>query len=201
MKNKEPNVGVNPKKTVFIDRDGVINRDSPDYITCREAFHFLPGSLEAFRLLRENGYTAIVVTNQSVIGRKLTSPEELQMIFTLMTQAIDSAGGHVTDIMFCPHLPSDLCRCRKPAPGMIFDARDRHAIDLSTAVMIGDSAKDIECAANAGVGRAVLVSTGNGKQALANLLDKGMSPDHVAADLLDAVKWLIANDRNHGGNP
>lgn len=201
MKNSEQNQRVNPKKTVFIDRDGVINRDSPDYIKCREEFHLLPGSLEAFRLLHENGFTAIVVTNQSVIGRKFTTPEELRLIFAKMTEAIDSSGGHVTDIMFCPHLPSDQCHCRKPAPGMILDARDRHAIDLSTAVMIGDSVKDIECAANAGVGRAVLVRTGNGKKALEKLMEKGLSPDHVADDLLDAVKWLISNDRTHGGNP
>ena len=201
MKNSEQNQRVNPKKTVFIDRDGVINRDSPDYIKCREEFHFLPGSLEAFRLLHENGFTAIVVTNQSVIGRKFTTPEELRLIFAKMTEAIASSGGHVTDIMFCPHLPSDLCRCRKPAPGMILDARDRHAIDLSTAVMIGDSVKDIECAANAGVGWAVLVRTGNGKKALEKLMEKGLSPDHVADDLLDAVKWLISNNRTHGGNP
>lgn len=181
-------------KTVFIDRDGVINRDSPDYIKTRAEFHFLPGSLEAFRLLSEHLYTAIVITNQSVIGRKLTSPEELQLIFEMMKQDIVKAGGLVTDIMFCPHTPSDHCQCRKPQPGMIFDAREKYSIDLATSVMIGDSVKDILCAENAGVGRTVLVKTGNGLKAHAELSARGISPDYLAEDLLDAVRWIISND-------
>lgn len=188
-------------KTVFIDRDGVINRDSPDYIKTRAEFHFLPGSLEAFRLLSEHRYTVIVITNQSVIGRKLTSPDELQLIFEMMKQDIVKAGGLVTDIMFCPHTPSDHCQCRKPQPGMIFDARDKHGIDLATSVMIGDSVKDILCAENAGVGRTVLVKTGNGLKAHVELAARGTNPDYVADDLLDAVRWIISNDgiydRNH----
>ncbi|MFA6009585.1 MAG: D-glycero-beta-D-manno-heptose 1,7-bisphosphate 7-phosphatase [Desulfobacteraceae bacterium] len=184
-------------KTVFIDRDGVINRDSPDYIKTRAEFHFLPGSLEAFRLLSEHGYTAIVITNQSVIGRQLTTPGELHLIFEMMKQDIVKAGGFVTDIMFCPHTPSDHCRCRKPEPGMIFDARDKYNLDLTTSVMIGDSAKDILCAENAGVGRTVLVKTGNGLKAHAELSAKGISPDYVAEDLLDAVRWVISNDGIH----
>lgn len=185
-------------RTVFIDRDGVINRDSPDYIKSREEFHFLPGSLDAFRLLAMKGYAAIVVTNQSVIGRNLTTPQELQLIFRMMNEAIAEKGGHVLDIMFCPHTPSAGCRCRKPAPGMIFDARDRHGIDLESSVMIGDSAKDILCAKNAGVGTSVLVKTGNGAKALAELSARGTLPDHVADDLYAAVTWLISNDGIHG---
>jgi D-glycero-D-manno-heptose 1,7-bisphosphate phosphatase len=184
-------------KTVFIDRDGVINKDSPDYIKTRAEFHFLSGSLDAFRLLSEHGYTAIVITNQSVIGRQLTTPSELHLIFEMMKQDILKAGGFVTDIMFCPHTPSDHCRCRKPEPGMIFDARDKHNLDLATSVMIGDSAKDILCAENAGVGRTVLVKTGNGLKAHAELSAKGIVPDHVAEDLLDAVRWIISNDGIH----
>lgn len=203
MNDRENMVGgdtITPR-TVFIDRDGVINRDSPDYIKTQAEFHFLPGSLEAFRVLAEHRYKAIVITNQSVIGRKLTTPEELQLIFEMMKQVIVKAGGFVTDIMFCPHTPSDHCQCRKPQPGMIFDARDKHSIDLATSVMIGDSVKDILCAENAGVGRTVLVKTGNGLKAHAELSARGLNPDYLAEDLLDAVRWIISNDgiydRNH----
>lgn len=184
-------------KTVFIDRDGVINRDSPDYIKSRAEFHFLPGSLEAFKLLQQQGLCAIVITNQSVIARKLTTAEELRLIFETMTSDIEQAGGHVTDIVFCPHIPSDNCRCRKPAPGMIFTARDRHGIALEHAVMIGDSAKDMLCAENAGVGLKILVKTGNGLKAQAELAAQGTRVDHVAEDLLDAVKWIISNGGFH----
>lgn len=183
--------------TVFIDRDGVINRDSPDYIKSRDEFHFLPGTLEAFRRLHEHGLSAIVITNQSVIGRKLTTPDELKLIFETMTTDVEKAGGAITDIVFCPHLPSDQCRCRKPEPGMIFTARDRHGVDLKRSVMIGDSAKDMLCAENAGVPLKILVKTGNGLKARAELDERGTHIDHVAEDLLAAVKWIISDGDLH----
>jgi D-glycero-D-manno-heptose 1,7-bisphosphate phosphatase len=187
-----------PLKTVFVDRDGVINRDSPDYIkTCGE-FHFLPGSVEALKLLSRRGYTVIVVTNQSVIGRGLTSPEELQRIFEKMKHGVKAAGGRIDDIMYCPHTPSDGCACRKPKPGMILEAAAKHSVDLETAVMIGDSTKDIRCGISAGVGKTVLVRTGNGEKALAELESAGIVPDHVADDLMGAASWIMERENIHG---
>lgn len=184
-------------KTVFIDRDGVINRDSPDYIKSCEEFVFLPGSLEALRTLARHNYDVIIITNQSVIGRGMVSPEGLREIFGTMTREVEAAGGRIKDICFCPHTPDDGCDCRKPKPGMILKARDTYAIDLDRSVMIGDSVKDILCAHNAGVGCAVLVLTGNGREALASLKETPQAPDHVAGDLLDAVTWLVEKDSGH----
>lgn len=183
------------RKVVFLDRDGVINRDSPDYIKSWSEFEFLPGSLEAIKLLTLNGFTTIVITNQSVINRKMVSGNVLDDIHTRMKQAVTSNGGQIKDIFFCPHVPEDRCQCRKPSPGLIFRAKQKYRIDIATSVMVGDSAKDIECARNAGCGYAVLVKTGNGSEAEKILKEKGIFPDFIARDLLEAVGWILTHNK------
>jgi len=183
------------RKVVFLDRDGVINRDSPDYIKSWSEFEFLPGSLEAIRLLTLNGFATIVITNQSAINRKMVSGKVLDDMHTLMKQAITSKGGKIKDIFFCPHVPEDRCHCRKPSPGLIFRAKQKYRIDISTSVMVGDSAKDIECARNAGCGHAVLVKTGNGSEAEKILKEKEIFPDFIARNLLEAVGWILTHNK------
>jgi D-glycero-D-manno-heptose 1,7-bisphosphate phosphatase len=181
------------KKIVFLDRDGVINRDSPDYIKSESEFEFLPKSISAIKQLTLNGFTTIIITNQSAVNRKMISRQALEAIHIMMTSATESEGGEIKDIFFCPHTPDDDCDCRKPEPGLIFQAQMRYGIDLSKAVMVGDSAKDIECARNAGCGHAVLVRTGNGIQAEKILTEKNIFPDHVADDLYEAAMWIANN--------
>lgn len=181
----------NPHKTVFLDRDGVINEDSPDYIKCWAEFHLIPGSLEAIARLTRSGFSIIVITNQSVINRRMVVLTELQTMHRHLRQAVCDSGGRITDIFFCPHRPDEHCGCRKPKPGMIFAARDRHGLDLSSAVMVGDSVKDIMAGKAAGCGQTVLVKTGNGTTAIQSLEESGHSPDHVAADLDQAVQWIL----------
>jgi len=182
------------EKVVFLDRDGVINRDSPAYIKSWDEFEFLPGSLEAIKLLTQAGFTVIVITNQSIIGRGMVPPEILSHTHRRMSEAVAAHGGSLHDIFFCPHRPDEGCGCRKPAPGLILQARDAYDIDLSGAVMVGDSAKDIECARNAGCGVGVLVRTGKGPAAISALEEKGILPDHQAADLLDAARWILKRE-------
>lgn len=179
------------EKVVFLDRDGVINRDSSDYIKTWEAFEFLPGSLDAFELLARNGFTAIIITNQSIIGRGMAPPETLSRTHRLLAEAVAAHGGKIEDIFFCPHTPEDKCACRKPEPGLILKAREKYHIDLSHTVMVGDSAKDIECARNAGCGQTILVKTGNGPKAAKTLFDRDIHPDYLADNLLDAVNWIL----------
>lgn len=176
---------------VFLDRDGVINQDSPHYIKHPDAFHFIPGSRQAIALLNRHGFDIILITNQSVIGRKMVTPRILDLIFDKMRQGIETAGGRILDIFFCPHTPDAGCDCRKPLPGMIFQARDRYGIDLSRSLMVGDSVKDIQAARSAGCGKALLVATGNGKQAFQTLTAQGIPPDHYAGDLMAAALWII----------
>jgi len=180
------------KKYVFLDRDGVINRDSPHYIKNCKEFEFLPGSIEAIRRLHLAARPVIVITNQSAINRELTSQKEVKHIHAMMQETIRKRGGQILDIFFCPHHPEEACACRKPKPGLIHFAREKYQIALADAVMIGDSAKDVECARNAGCGRSILVRTGNGVQAESVLAEKGIFPDKVAGNLLDAVNWLLS---------
>jgi D-glycero-D-manno-heptose 1,7-bisphosphate phosphatase len=184
----------NLRKVVFLDRDGVINRDSPDYIKSWSEFEFLPGSLEAITLLTLNEFATIIITNQSVVNRRMVSRKELNYMHTMMKKTVTSNGGQITDIFYCPHVPEDRCNCRKPNPGLILKAKQKYRIDITASVMVGDSAKDIECARNAGCGHAVLVKTGNGEKAEKILRKKSITPDFIARDLLEAVGWILAHN-------
>ena len=179
------------QKTVFIDRDGVINKDSAAYIKSWSEFVFLPRSLLAIKKLTQHHFRSYVITNQSVINRKMVPLETLKNIHANMMNEVASAGGRIDDIFFCPHVPENQCSCRKPKPGLILSAQAKYHIDLAHACMIGDSAKDIECAKIAGCGSALLVKTGNYVEAARVLSEKRIVPDYEALDLYDAVNWVI----------
>lgn len=178
-----------------MDRDGVINQDSPDYIKNWDEFRFIPGSIEALKLLTTKGFIPIVITNQSMISRGLASSESLEYMHTMMRTAIRAGGGDIRDIFFCPHRPDEGCGCRKPKPGLIDQARQEYQIDLADACMIGDSAKDIECGRNAGCGRTILVRTGNGIIAEKELAGKGIFPDIMARNLYEAARWIVGSGK------
>lgn len=180
------------KKVVFLDRDGVINADSPDYIKSWEEFRFLPGSLQALAALTHAGYHLIVITNQSMIGRGMVPLPVLEEMHRRMCQAVEQAGGVIHDIVFCPHRPEDHCRCRKPKPGMILEAGRRHGIDLSSTVMIGDNAKDVMCGRDAGCGATILVRTGSGETARKELFAAGIRADAAVADLEAAANMILS---------
>ncbi|MFH1887728.1 MAG: D-glycero-beta-D-manno-heptose 1,7-bisphosphate 7-phosphatase [Pseudomonadota bacterium] len=181
-------------KVAFLDRDGVINRDSEDYIKSWEEFSFLPGAVEGMAVLNRAGYEVILITNQSGIGRGLFTEATLRNMHTRLAVEAARGGARVLAAYYCPHLPDDGCGCRKPEAGMLLAARDRFGLDLSACVMIGDSAKDIRAARAAGLGRAVLVQTGNGPHSLEKLVKEDAPPDLVAADLLDAAQRIAAGD-------
>lgn len=181
------------KKVIFIDRDGVINRDSPDYIKSWEEFEFLPGSLEALAALTQAGHALILITNQSIIGRGMVPLTVLEDMLRRMRSAVEDAGGRIFDVFFCPHRPDEGCDCRKPEPGLIFQAKERHGIDLTRTVMIGDNAKDILCGCNAGCGATILVRTGSGLKAAKTLADRRIEPTAVVDDLNAAAQLILAD--------
>jgi D-glycero-D-manno-heptose 1,7-bisphosphate phosphatase len=180
------------KKVVFLDRDGVINADSPDYIKSWEEFRFLPGSLQALAELTRAGYDLIVITNQSIIGRGMVPPSVLEQIHRRMSNAVEQAGGAIRDIIFCPHDPEDHCQCRKPKPEMILEAGRRHGIDLSSTVMVGDRAKDVICGHRAGCGATILVLTGDVEAARKELAAANIRADAEAADLAAAAQLILS---------
>lgn len=177
-------------RTVFLDRDGVINRDSPDYITSWAQFEFLPGSLEAICRLGRAGFAVMVITNQSAVGRGMMDKATLEAMHRNLRQAVDDRGGRIAAIFYCPHRPDEGCDCRKPHPGLILQAQRQFQLDLHAATMIGDSARDIQCGIRAGCGCTILVRSGLHDDS-ARLQALGMPPDTVAADLAAAVDWLL----------
>ena len=180
-----------------MDRDGVINKDRLDYVKNWSEFEFLAGSLDALKLLTLNGYQIILITNQSMINRRIVTAERLQEIHKKMTAAVVDHGGGIEAIYYCPHAPDERCSCRKPEPGLIYQAQADYGLDLSKTCMIGDSMKDVSCARRAGCGRVILVRTGHGKETERLCENSDMVADYVADDLMAAVKWLLSDLSEH----
>src|SRR5437870_10233698 len=143
---------------VFLDRDGTIMRDV-DYCGDPNDVDLLPGVPQALRQLKSSGYKLIVITNQSGIGRRLFSEQQYRTVEAELEQRIGE--GVIDATYFCPHLPKDGCKCRKPSPEMILNAARDHDVDLGRSFFIGDKMSDIECGRNAGV-KTILVRTGYG---------------------------------------
>jgi D-glycero-D-manno-heptose 1,7-bisphosphate phosphatase len=140
------------RPAVILDRDGTLNHRPPraQYVTSPEEFDWLPGSLEALLLLRERGYTVAVVSNQAGIGRGAMTEGDLARIHAHMTAEAADAGGRIDAIYHCPHDWDEGCECRKPAPGMLFQAQRELDLDLTRTPFIGDDERDGEAAAAAG---------------------------------------------------
>ncbi|MBM4221381.1 MAG: D-glycero-beta-D-manno-heptose 1,7-bisphosphate 7-phosphatase, partial [Gammaproteobacteria bacterium] len=133
-------------RLVVLDRDGVINRESAAFIKSADEWLPLPGSLEAIAALHQAGFTVVVASNQSGVGRGLISPAALQEIHARMLAAVEQAGGKLAGIFFCPHLPGDNCSCRKPKPGLLLQIEAQFGCSLRGRPVIGDSARDLEAA-------------------------------------------------------
>jgi D-glycero-D-manno-heptose 1,7-bisphosphate phosphatase len=177
-------------KTILLDRDGVINFDSPLYIKAPAEWRPIPGSIEAIAALSQAGYAVIVVTNQSGLARGLYDVDTLDAIHEKMRQAIVLAGGTLAGIFYCPHLPDALCVCRKPEPGLFYHIRDAFKIDLTGVWMIGDSLRDLQAAEKVAC-QPVLVKTGNG---LKTLRKHDLLPANtlIFNDLYAASQYLLA---------
>lgn len=150
-------------KLVILDRDGVINEDSPDYIKSPAEWHPVPGSLEAIALLNQAGYRVFVASNQSGIGRGYFDFDALFAIHDKMQRALAEVGGRIDGVFFAPEHPDAASEMRKPAPGMLKDIARRLNASLDGVPFVGDSGSDLEAARAAGA-RPVLVRSGNGKR-------------------------------------
>jgi D-glycero-D-manno-heptose 1,7-bisphosphate phosphatase len=176
---------------VILDRDGVINEDSDDYIKSPDEWRPIPGSLAAIARLHRAGWRVIVATNQSGVARGLFDLDTLMRIHEKMHRAVRDAGGQIDAVFFCPHVPDDNCDCRKPRPGLLHDIASRLRIELKGVPVIGDSLRDLQAARAAGASP-VLVRTGKGTRTLKH---PGLDPDvPVFRDLASAVDALLTPD-------
>ncbi len=148
-------------KLIILDRDGVINHDSVQYIKSPEEWKPIAGSLEAIARLNQWGYRVVVATNQSGVGRGLFDMDTLNAIHEKMMRATAQAGGRIDAIFFCSHTDADQCDCRKPKPGMINEIAARYNVSLAGVPVVGDSLRDLVAADAAGA-QPILVLTGKG---------------------------------------
>jgi D-glycero-D-manno-heptose 1,7-bisphosphate phosphatase len=178
---------------VFLDRDGVIIENNPDYVRSLAEAHFIPGAVEALaRLHRARpDWRIVIATNQSAVGRGLISLETVEAINAHVLQRVTAAGGRIDGVYVCPHHPDENCPCRKPAPGMLLQAAEEWGIDLSQSVMIGDALTDVQAALAAGV-TPILVRTGLGTAHALGAAQAGLDQATVTADLAEAVERVLA---------
>ena len=175
-------------KLVILDRDGVINYDSDEFIKSPEEWKPIPGSLEAIARLSQAGYRVVVATNQSGIGRGLLDMGTLNAIHEKLNRALAPLGGRIDAFFFCPHGADAGCGCRKPATGMFEEISRRLGVELEDVPAIGDSLRDLQAAESAGA-QPVLVLTGKGR----DTLTAGNLPPsaRVFEDLAEAVEALL----------
>jgi D-glycero-D-manno-heptose 1,7-bisphosphate phosphatase len=178
---------------ILLDRDGVINRRIPDgYVTSWEQFEFLPRALDALRLLAENSYKVIVVSNQACIGKGLISGEELAQLTSRFVHAVAKAGGQIYDVYYCPHRAEDACECRKPNPGLLRKAQHEHGFAFAQTFLIGDSERDLMAAHEVGC-PAVWV-----RDDMCSDFDARSTPHRpraTVADLYEAVQFVLGSGR------
>jgi D-glycero-D-manno-heptose 1,7-bisphosphate phosphatase len=182
---------------VILDRDGVINQDSDQYIRSSADWQPIPGSIEAIVALSRAGYRVAVATNQSGLSRGYFSLDDLEAIHATLCQQVENQGGEVAGVFYCPHLPEEACSCRKPATGLLSAIESELGEAAAGAWFIGDSLKDLQAAQAFGC-IPVLVKTGNGAGTLNTLhsAEPGLSNPHsiaVYTDLAAAAGALLAS--------
>ena len=175
-------------KLIILDRDGVINVDSDQFIKRPEEWKPIVGSLEAIARLNQAGYRVVVATNQSGVGRGLFDMAMLNIIHAKMHKAVAAAGGRIDAVFYCPHAADAKCACRKPLPGMYLEIAERYDTALQGVIVVGDSLRDLQAAA-AVAALPMLVLTGKGEKTQAT----GDLPvgTEVFADLASVVDRIL----------
>jgi D-glycero-D-manno-heptose 1,7-bisphosphate phosphatase len=177
-------------RAVFLDRDGNLNLEK-GYITDPSDIELYPDSGNVLRSLKQLGFLAVVITNQSAIGRGLMSEAQFEQVNAAFREQLQQSGTGYDALYYCPHRPEDDCPCRKPKPGLIFQAARDLGIDLSRSYMIGDKLSDIEAGKRAGC-KTILVLTGKGIETAEMIKRENaiIQPDTIQACLSDALVWI-----------
>jgi D-glycero-D-manno-heptose 1,7-bisphosphate phosphatase len=183
-------------RAIFLDRDGVINENRPDYVKSLAELVILPGALDGLRLLAGLGMPIVVVSNQSAINRGRLAWETVTEITDHLLSCIRSGGGRIDAVFYCPHRPDEGCDCRKPRPGLLYQAAGQLNLQLAGSYLIGDAPSDVRAALAVGA-TPIMVTTGRGRAELA-ALTAPLPPEVVVCEhLLAAAGWI--SDREMSG--
>lgn len=183
---------------VFLDRDGVINRNRDDYVKSVEEWVPLPGAISSIVRLSRAGHAVVVVTNQSSIAREFCSEEDVREVNRYMTGLVEDKGGTIAGVYYCPHHPESGCSCRKPETGMVDAARDELGLPPG-GYIVGDAYSDMELGRRAGL-RTILVLTGRGREQLTAIRSRNCPlPWRVAKDLTAAVEIILRDSSGASG--
>ncbi|MBU4477937.1 MAG: D-glycero-beta-D-manno-heptose 1,7-bisphosphate 7-phosphatase [Candidatus Omnitrophica bacterium] len=180
-------------KIIFLDRDGVINKDLNGYVTAWPEFEFLPNVLEAIKRLSELGFKVVVVSNQAGVAKGYYTAETLARITAQMLETVRAAGGRIFSVHYCTHRDEDDCICRKPKTGLFKQALAGISVNLKETFFVGDNERDIEAGKKMGC-RTILVLSGITKTK-ADVYNFKHRPDFIADDLWDAVERIIAKGK------
>jgi D-glycero-D-manno-heptose 1,7-bisphosphate phosphatase len=190
-------------RAVFLDRDGTLSEDV-GYLGDFRQVHIYGGAFEAVRRLRVAGFAAVVVTNQSGIGRGYFDEEDLRALHGRFLETFARRGAALDGLYHCPHVPGpsagSQCACAKPRPGLAIRAAGELGLKLRDSYMIGDKAEDILFGLNIGA-VPILVLTGYGRKSRRDLAARGIRPAHVAAGVLEAATWILEHGRPAGHDP
>lgn len=185
-------------RAVFLDRDGTICEEV-GYMDSIEQMKLIPRSGEAVSLLNQSGFKVVVITNQAGVARGFFPESRLEELHAELRRQLREGGAFVDAIYYCPHHPTEgiapylqECDCRKPATGLLHQAAADLKIDLPTSYMIGDHFSDVECGQRVGA-KTVLLLTGHGQETLGKRDKWTKPPSHIAADLYQAVQWVMEN--------
>jgi len=188
------------KKIIFIDRDGVINRDpggwtEHSYVTKWSDFHFLPNSIKALRKLKNAGYDIVVISNQGGVSKGYCTKEALNDINKKMLEKIEKNGARIKKTYYCPHQDSDSCDCRKPETGLFRRAEKELGVCAAGKFFIGDGKTDVEAGARMGMKTILVLS---GKTNLDKIKSWDIRPDYIFDDLDEAVEFVTAGSKKDG---
>jgi D-glycero-D-manno-heptose 1,7-bisphosphate phosphatase len=182
--------GLDSVKLIILDRDGVVNEDSDDYIKSADEWVPIPGSIEAIAALHKAGFIVVIATNQSGISRKYFDEFDLTTMHEKMSSLVEEEGGQISGVFFCPHGPDDDCDCRKPRTGLLKQIECEFGTSVAGAPFVGDSEKDLLAAKLAGC-QPVLVQTGKGARTALELAPGELSDLVIYPDLAAYVESLL----------
>jgi D-glycero-D-manno-heptose 1,7-bisphosphate phosphatase len=176
---------------IFLDRDGVLIENRPDYVRHWSHVTILPKAIDALSGFQRAGFKIIIVTNQAAVGRGMMTLNDAQMINERLVKTIKERGGWVDGVFMCPHKPEDNCVCRKPQPGLLFQAAREFSIDLGSSWMVGDAWTDLLAGNAAGVEGTIIVRTGRGAAQLGQTQPEGVQSFLICEDVFDAFNHLL----------